>query len=110
VRHMSRTSLLLGLAVVLNAHGAAASFAPHLWPQAGSAFESESAPALTLADSGSRDRLIVALERKYNAKVVRITDVSVDGRLAHDVRLLSNDRVWTVRVDAATGQEMPRDN
>jgi hypothetical protein len=103
---MLRGTILVCMSAALYAQGAAASQLLGPWPAA----ELEPAPALMLADSGSRDRIVAALERRYNAKVVRIIDVSVGGRLAYDIRLLSNDRVWTVRVDAATGQELPRDN
>jgi hypothetical protein len=103
---MSRTPLLICLAAALYAQGAAARVTQRPWLPV----EAAAAPAQMLTDSSPRDRLITTLEHRYNAKVVRITDVMVDGRLAHDVRLLSNDRVWTVRVDAATGQELPRGN
>jgi uncharacterized membrane protein YkoI len=48
-----------------------------------------------------------AIRRKYNASVVRVAELLVDGRRVYELRLLSNERVWTVRVDAETGRELP---
>lgn len=62
--------------------------------------------AIALADSGgaSRDRLIDSVQRRFNAKVVRITETTVNGRPALELRLLSDQRVWNVVVDAESGQ------
>jgi hypothetical protein len=98
--------MLICVAAALFAQGAAVSADPAPWPPA----ESVGALEQPLADAGARDRIVTALERRYNARVVRIIEVMVDGRAAYDIRLLSNERVWTVRVDAASGQELPRDN
>jgi uncharacterized membrane protein YkoI len=47
------------------------------------------------------------VQRKYGARAVRVTEIVVAGRRAFELRLLSEQRVWTVRVDAETGQELP---
>ena len=66
----------------------------------------ELTPARALADNGgaSRERVIAAVEKRFNAKVVRVTDTTVNGRAALELRLLSDQRVFTVVVDAASGQ------
>jgi uncharacterized membrane protein YkoI len=66
----------------------------------------------TFGESGaaSRDRIIESIQRQYNARVVRVTDISVNGRPAMELRLLSADRVWTVRVDSASGQVIQGSN
>ncbi len=65
--------------------------------------------AVTTGDEALK-RIIEAVQRRYNARVVKVTDVSVDGRHAYELRLLSEQRVWTVRVDAESGQELPRND
>jgi hypothetical protein len=62
--------------------------------------------AAPLADSDARDRIVEAIQRKYNARVVRVTESTVDGRRVYELRLLSDERVWMVRVDAETGREL----
>jgi len=54
--------------------------------------------------AADQERLIAAVERRYNAKVVRVAETSVNGRPALKLRLLSAQRVWSVVVDASTGQ------
>jgi hypothetical protein len=61
-------------------------------------------PAYTQA--ASQEQIIAAVEKRYNAKVVRVTETTVAGRPALRLRLLSAQRVWSVVVDAATGQEL----
>lgn len=53
---------------------------------------------------GNRDRLIETIQRRYNAQVVRVTEVNDNGRVVYEMRLLSDRKVWNIRVDAATGQ------
>jgi hypothetical protein len=62
--------------------------------------------AATFADD-ARDRIVEAVQRKYGARAVRVTEIVVAGRRAFELRLLSEQRVWTVRVDAESGQELP---
>jgi uncharacterized membrane protein YkoI len=55
----------------------------------------------------SLDQAVAMLQAKYNARVMRANTVEEGGRIVHYIRLMSADRsrVWTVRVDAATGRE-----
>ena len=61
---------------------------------------------LAYAQATSQEQIIAAVEKRYNAKVVRVTETTVAGRPALRLRLLSAQRVWSVVVDAATGQEL----
>jgi len=66
------------------------------------------APPSKLMQSGmSLDQAASMVQAKYRAQVMRANTVQEDGRIVHYIRLMSVDRsrVWTVRVDAATGQE-----
>jgi hypothetical protein len=55
----------------------------------------------------SLDRAIEQAERRYHARVVRANTVEADGRMVHVLRLLSEKgRVWTIRIDAASGGEL----
>jgi uncharacterized membrane protein YkoI len=56
------------------------------------------------ADGESRDRIIDAVQKRYHARVVRVSETSVNGRPALELRLLSDQRVFNVVVDAASGQ------
>ena len=62
------------------------------------------ARAAAYASSTSQEQIIDAVEKRYHAKVVRVSATTVDGRPALRLRLLSAQRVWSVVVDAATGQ------
>lgn len=62
------------------------------------------AVALAEAGGGQRERVIEAVQKRFNAKVVRVTETSVNGRPALELRLLSAQRVWNLVVDATTGQ------
>ena len=56
----------------------------------------------------SRERVIALAEKRYKARVVR-ADLSQDesGRRVYQLRLLSDQgKIWTVRVDAATGDSL----
>lgn len=65
-------------------------------------------PMVPLADAGpSRDSIIDGLQRRYNARVLRVEEADENGRHVYLIRLLSGERVWTVRVDARTGRELP---
>ena len=53
----------------------------------------------------SMDRAVQMAERQYNAKAVRTEQVTSGNRLFYQIRLLNSEgKVWTVRVDASTGQ------
>jgi uncharacterized membrane protein YkoI len=60
--------------------------------------------ALANGGGASRDRVIDAVQKRFNAKVVRVTETTVNGRPALELRLLSEQRVWNVVVDADSGQ------
>jgi uncharacterized membrane protein YkoI len=64
------------------------------------------ASAAAYADAGGipRERLIDMVQRRFNARVVRVNQVESGGRRVYEMRLMSEQRVWNVRVDAATGQ------
>jgi uncharacterized membrane protein YkoI len=66
--------------------------------------------AEAFADDAARDRIVEAIQRKYNAQVVKVTEIVVDGRRVYSLRLLSDNRVWMIRVDAETGQELSGKN
>jgi uncharacterized iron-regulated membrane protein len=54
----------------------------------------------------SLDQAIAMAEQRHNARVVRASTTESEGRQYHVLRLLSQEgRVWTVRIDAVTGQE-----
>ena len=58
-------------------------------------------------DSGrdaSQEQIIESVQKHYNAKVVRVTATTVDGRPALRLRLLSAQRVWSLIVDANSGR------
>ena len=61
-------------------------------------------PALALADGANHDRVIESVQQRFRAKVVRVNETTVNGRPALELRLLSEQRVWNIVVDAATGQ------
>ncbi len=55
----------------------------------------------------SLDRAISQVERRYKARVVRADKIQRGGKLVYELRLLSEEgRVWTVRIDAETGNEV----
>lgn len=58
----------------------------------------------TTADM-SLDQAVAMVEKRYGARVVRADVREEDGRKVYVLRLLSDGsgRVWTVRVDAASG-------
>ena len=55
----------------------------------------------------SLGQAVATVQARYGAKSVRAATVEMNGRTVHEIRLRSADgsRVWTVHVDAATGQE-----
>lgn len=61
----------------------------------------------TYAGGVSMDQAIQMAERQYGAKVVRASVSEDNGRRVYVLRLVSEQgRVWTVRVDAASGAMM----
>jgi len=53
----------------------------------------------------SLDRVIEQIERRYKARVVRVDKSEDAGQLTYVLRLMSDQRVWTVKVDSETGKE-----
>ena len=59
----------------------------------------------TVHDGISLDEAVSRAERQYKARVVRTDVQDEDGRKVYVLKLLSDDgRVFTVRIDAATGR------
>jgi uncharacterized membrane protein YkoI len=63
--------------------------------------------AIPMADDEALNRIRDAAERRYNAKVTKVTEIMVDGRRVYELRLLSEQRIWMIRVDAESGRELP---
>ena len=77
---------------------------PPPWAQKGGRRDPERAPR---AEGISLDEAVNRAERKYHARVIRAETHESNGRRVHQLRLLSDDgRVWTVRIDAASGAEL----
>lgn len=52
----------------------------------------------------SLDQAVEMAQRRYRARAVKAETVSQGGRRVHQIRLLSPEgKVWTVRVDAQSG-------
>lgn len=58
----------------------------------------------TAGQAGDSDRIIDAIQKRFHARVVRVADTQINGRAALELRLLSEQRVWTIIVDAQSGQ------
>jgi len=52
----------------------------------------------------SQERIIESVQKRYNARVVRVSETVFDGRPALKLRLLSAQRVWSMVVDAQSGR------
>jgi uncharacterized membrane protein YkoI len=65
---------------------------------------------LALAAEGvSLDAAVAAAQERHRARVVKAEVIERDGRKVYSLRLLGGDgRVWTIRIDAATGAELNR--
>jgi hypothetical protein len=91
---------------------AAAGFAPLAMANArpgaivrGSAAQEAPVQAAMFRDGISLDEAVSRAERQYRARVVRTEVQDEDGRTVYVLKLLSeNGRVFTVRIDAATGR------
>jgi hypothetical protein len=98
--HLSwATTLLAGVAVV-----AAAAAGARANPEVAAMPAGVFAIALVDNGGGQRERVIEAVQKRFNAKVVRVTETTVNGRPALELRLLSAQRVWNLVIDATTGQ------
>jgi uncharacterized membrane protein YkoI len=51
----------------------------------------------------SLDRAVQMAESRFGAKAVKATTVSNGERRVHQIRLIREGKVWTVNVDAETG-------
>lgn len=61
------------------------------------------------SDGVSLDAAVAAAQERYRARVVKAEVQDSDGRRVYTLRLLGADgRVWTIRIDAATGAELSR--
>jgi hypothetical protein len=71
----------------------------------GGSNQAQRPPVLAMYRDGiSLDEAVSRAERQYRAKVVRTDVQDEDGRKVYVLKLLSDDgRVFTVRIDAATG-------
>jgi len=87
-----------GLVALLLACGAGAT-APAL-----AAFDDPPMARTYGGESSSRDRIIDSVQKRYNARVVRVSETTFNGHAALELRLLSQQRVFNVVVDAASGQ------
>jgi hypothetical protein len=92
------TLLLLGAAA-----GAAARPNAGQPPAGGSAVAAGSAQAFSVSGM-TLDQAVAMVSKQFAARVVRAETKTVDGRTLYVLRLLNDQgRVWTVRVDAASG-------
>lgn len=72
---------------------------------AGSGLPERRATLVERYDGISLDEAVSRAERQYRARVVRTDVQDEDGRKVYVLKLLSEDgRVFTVRIDAATGR------
>jgi len=53
----------------------------------------------------SLDEAIEQAQRRHKARVVRAERSESDGRMIYVLRLLSDERVWVVKVDSESGKE-----
>lgn len=64
-------------------------------------------PERVFAGSLTLDEAVAEAQKRHNAKVVKAEAHQDGGKTVYELRLLSDDgRVWTIRVDAATGAEL----
>jgi len=96
-----RTSflVLVGIATLLSA-------AAHGGPPPGAGALGYVDPGHEHADGEgvAQEQIIESVQKQYHAKVVRVTQTTVDGRPALKLRLLSAQRVWNMVVDAHSGR------
>lgn len=73
-------------------------------PVVSAAVPSDASPLAMPGGSVSMDEAVRMVEERYHARVVRAQTESDEGRTLYVLRLLNDaGRVWTVRVDAASG-------
>ena len=88
------------LLVCAAAVGAAAALVPASAPTA----QTVATPLVMPRSSLSMDQAVRMVEEHYHARVVKAQTETDEGRTLYVLRLLSDaGKVWTVRVDAASG-------
>jgi hypothetical protein len=93
------TLVMIGFAPFSQAHSM-----PGHWVS-GTPGAEKQAPVVVAFDGISLDQAVNRAERQYRARVVRTDVQDEDGRTVYVLKLLSEDgRVFTVRIDAATGR------
>jgi hypothetical protein len=98
----SRAAGLMAIVLVTMAPAIGARSLPA--PETGGTGESGPRVAAEVHDGISLDEAVSRAERQYRARVVRTDVQDEDGRKIYVLKLLSEDgRVFTVRIDAATG-------
>lgn len=95
-----RTFLIALIAIVLAGPAAARISSPTSTSQ-------EQIPVRVHVDQVTLDQAVAMVQARYKARVMRANTVEEGGRVVHYIRLMdpATSRVWTVRVDAATGRE-----
>jgi uncharacterized membrane protein YkoI len=93
---MTRVLLILLLAL------SAEALSPSAWAQ--SFIDPRQRREMRQSGGGmSLDRAVRLAESRYGAKAVKATTVSNGDRLVHQIRLIRDGKVWTVNVDAQSG-------
>lgn len=100
-----RASIVCGLLLASGSVGAVTPGQP--WVAAWAADRNE--PSAERHDDSAvvpLNQVVSQVQRQFNATAVKADVVREDGQLVYRIRLLSADRsrVWTVNVDARTGQ------
>lgn len=96
---LSAALALIGFSTLAQAHSLPAA------ESAGSASPERRGALVEMYDGISLDEAVSRAERQYRARVVRTDVQDEDGRKVYVLKLLSEDgRVFTVRIDAATGR------
>lgn len=102
--HIRSRNLVLPLAIAfLIAGGAPDAIAK---PRAATAAATTTGKAESRVVEGglSLDEVVAQVEKRYNARVVRVETRQQKGRTIYVLRLLNGDgKVWTVQVDADSG-------
>jgi hypothetical protein len=94
------TLLVLGLAPLSLAHGT-----PGVEARGGANFVEAPHAFVSQAEGISLDEAVSRAQQQYRARVVRTDVQDEDGRKVYVLKMLSDDgRVFTVRIDAATGR------
>lgn len=102
---MTRLQRFVGLGVVLLGGACEAAGAVSDPPAAVPGAEQQRAPVMLAAKSLTMDEAVKMAEERFHARVVKAETQKGDGHVIYVLRLLNEaGRVWTVRVDAASGE------